>query len=72
MLPPCVEAQLKLPPDAMACVRGRLEDDFHAHPVLSRLVKELALAEGSQVDVGAHPDVAAEAEGLPSSTTTPK
>jgi hypothetical protein len=54
-----------LPPEAMACVRGRLEDDFHAHPVMSLLVKELAPVEVPQVrtDEGVHPDIAAEAEG---------
>ncbi len=59
-----------LPPDAMACVRGHLEDVFHTHPVMSLLVEQVAGVEVPPVDEGAHPDITAEAEGLGSDTSS--
>ena len=53
-----------LPPEAMACVRGRLVDDLHVHPELSRMAREHAPREPqAHTDEGVHPDILAEVEG---------
>lgn len=52
------------PPDALAGVRERLEDEFLTHPLMNRLVREHAPVEVPAVrtDEGVNPDIEAEAK----------
>lgn len=53
-----------LPPDALACLRERLEDELTTHPVMSRLAREHAPIEVPAVrtDEGVDPEIEAEAK----------